>query len=342
MLGGASKATEEKLSSLPVVGDAIKAAQGRAVDQLNAAVANRALKPIGQKLPAGVSGREAVDYVETALGNSYDKLLPKLTVQADSQFSSDVGQLQAMMRNGSIDPKYVKAFDRYMATNVLNKFKGQNALTGQTVKDIESDLGQQAARLGQSQDPDARLMADALREAQSNIRDLVRRSNPQAADELKAINAGYANFKRMQKASASVATEDGAFSPAQLHNAVKAADRSKDKAAFARGDALMQGLSEPAKSVLGNKIPNSGTADRGFMSLAALLDPRAAEALAGELHGRRIEDPLSRLLRVPRHGIPFLLQHPISRRISETWIPNPRLSPQVQGRPFARAPHGGS
>lgn len=276
ILGGAAARTEEKLSSLPLVGDAIAGAKLRSVDQLNRAVANRALSPVGAKLPEGATGRDAVEFVGDTLGKKYDDLLPNLTVKADQQFATDIGGLSKMVREGSIDPKYANAFDRFMRDNVLSKFKGRGALTGQTVKDIESDLGQKAARLAQSQDPDARLMADALKEVQSNLRGLVERSNPAASKNLKAINTGYANFKRMERAAAGVGAEDGVFSAAQLQSAVKALDRSKDKRAFSRGSALMQDLSDPAKAVLGSKVPNSGTADRSFMALATLLDPKAA------------------------------------------------------------------
>lgn len=276
ILGGAAARTEEKLSSLPLVGDAIAGAKLRSVDQLNRAVANRALSPVGVKLPEGVAGRDAVEFVGDTLGKKYDELLPNLTVRADQQFATDIGGLSKMVREGSIDPKYANAFDRFMRDNVLSKFKGRGALTGQTVKDIESDLGQKAARLGQSQDPDARLMADALKEVQSNLRGLVERSNPAASKNLKDINTGYANFKRMERAAAGVGAEDGVFSAAQLQSAVKALDRSKDKRAFSRGSALLQDLSDPAKAVLGSKVPNSGTADRSFMALATLLDPKAA------------------------------------------------------------------
>lgn len=276
ILGGAAARTEEKLSSLPLVGDAIAGAKLRSVDQLNRAVANRALSPVGAKLPEGVAGRDAVEFVGDTLGKKYDELLPNLTVRADQQFATDIGGLSKMVREGSIDPKYANAFDRFMRDNVLSKFKGRDALTGQTVKDIESDLGQKAARLAQSQDPDARLMADALKEVQSNLRGLVERSNPAASKELKSINTGYANFKRMERAAAGVGAEDGVFSAAQLQSAVKALDRSKDKRAFSRGSALLQDLSDPAKAVLGSKVPNSGTADRSFMALATLLDPKAA------------------------------------------------------------------
>lgn len=274
VLGGMAKRTEEGLSSLPVVGTFVRNAQGRAAEDLNRAVANRALAPIKKSLPEGVIGNDAVDFVGGQLGKSYDALLPKLTVRADQQFAANVNNLRGMVRNGSMDAKYANQFDRYMRSNVLGKFKGQNALTGQTAKDIESDLGQEIARYSRSQDPDAMLYADALKEVQSNLRSLIERANPAAASELKAINTGYANFKRMQKAASSVAAEDGIFSAAQLHNAVKAADRSKDKAAFARGDALMQDLSSNAKKVLGNKLPDSGTAERA-LTVGMFLDPRA-------------------------------------------------------------------
>lgn len=276
VLGGAAQRTEEKLSSLPIIGDAIIGAKTRSVNQLNAAVANRALKPVGAKLPEGMVGRDAVEFVGDTLGQKYDQLMPRLTVKADQQFATDLNGLRSMVRNGSMDPKYANKFDRYIRSNVLGKFKGQNALTGQTTKDIESDLGQEIARYSRSQDPDAMLYADALKEVQANLRGLVERSNPAASKELKAINTGYANFKRMERAASSVGAEDGLFSAGQLQTAVKALDRSKDKRAFSRGTALLQDLSDPAKAVLGPKVPNSGTADRSFMALATLLDPRAA------------------------------------------------------------------
>ena len=138
------------------------------------------------------------------------------------------------------------------------------------MKAVESDLGQKIAQFGGSTDADARLVADALKEVQSSLRGLVQRNNPQFADELTAINKGWANFKRLERAASYVGAEDGLFSAAQLQSAVKALDRSKDKGKFARGQAFMQDLSDPAKNVLGSKVPNSGTADR-MMNLPNLL-----------------------------------------------------------------------
>lgn len=268
-LGGVANKAEEKAISLPFVGDAIASARTRAAVDLNQAVANRALAPIGGKVPAGAQGREMVASVQSQLSDAYNKLLPKLTVKADQAFTQEVQSLRGMVANGSIDPNAAKTFQRILQNDVLGKFKGQQALTGQTMKAIESDLGQKIAQLGGSTDADARLVADALREVQSSLRALVQRSNPAQAAELRAINAGWANFKRLERAASYVGAEDGVFSPAHLQSAVKALDRSKDKGKFARGDAFMQDLGDAGKSVLGAKVPNSGTADR-LMQAGAL------------------------------------------------------------------------
>ena len=284
--------------SLPIVGDAIAGARTRATEELNTAVANRALAPIGEKAPAGLQGRELVANVQSRLSNAYNTLLPKLTVQADQQFVQEVGNLRNMVQNGSIDPNAAAAFDRVLKNDLVGKFKGQNALTGQTLKQIESDLTEQVSRFRASTDADQRLVGDALDTLRDSLRELVRRNNPAYADELKAINRGYANFKPLERAASYVGAEDGVFSAAQLQSAVKAADRSKDKGRFSRGQALMQDLSDPAKSVLGSKVPNSGTADRllNFGALGSVVvDPTIpASLLVGAgLYSRPVQNALT-------------------------------------------------
>lgn len=133
------------------------------------------------------------------------------------------------------------------------------------------------------------------------------RTNPNSAERLQAINLGYANFKRMQRAASSVAADEGVFTPAMLQNAVKAADRSKDKARFAEGNALMQDLSSAGKSMLQNKVPNSGTTDRLLMTGGTLglggagfmLDPMIplGMAAAGGAGGLLYTQPAQSLLR---------------------------------------------
>lgn len=288
VLGGAAARVEDALTSVPILGDVIRLGQSRAVGQLNTAAINRSLAPIGMAVPEGVTGREAIQFADDALSTAYNRILPKLTVRADPQFLQNVNALKQMVRTGSIGPDEAAQFERIVQNGLLGKLRGQDALTGQTLKQIESDLGRVASMYRRDPSADKRMLGDAVLELQSMVRDWVQRSNPQFADQLRQINMGWANLVRVKKAAASVAAEDGVFSAGQLHGAVKAADRSKDKSAFAKGTALMQDLSESGRKVLGSKVPDSGTPTRLMTAaagggLGAMLAPKAVVAAAAPM-----------------------------------------------------------
>ena len=241
---------------------------------LNRAATNRALAPIGKKLPEGVVGNDAVQFASKALGDAYNKVLPRMTVRQDQPYRQAVTKLREMVNAGAINADATRQFNRFMDKSVNPLFQGQQAMTGETFKRLQSAVTEQIQRTSASTNADERLLGQAYRELGDQLNKLSVRSNPDLGDELAAINRGWANFKRVQKAASSVAAEDGVFSPAQLHSAVKAADRSKDKARFAEGNALMQDLSAAGKNVLSNRVPNSGTADRllaGGGALASYL-----------------------------------------------------------------------
>lgn len=269
ILGGSFKRVEDGLTSVPIVGDAIKSGQRRAAGDLNTAAMNRALKPVGESLPKGLQGREAVEYVGTRLGGKYDALLPKLSTQADAPFTTELNSLRSLVQNGNMGEAEAAQFGKILQNQVLGKFQGQGAVTGETIKKMDGELGRLSGNYLRDPSADKRQLGEAIGELQGSLRDLMTRSNPQYAKELTEINTGYANFKRIQRAAAGVGAEDGIFSPAQLQSAVKAMDRSKDKGAFAKGSALMQDLSEPAKKALGGSVPDSGTPYRLAATMGA-------------------------------------------------------------------------
>jgi len=267
-MGGAWKRAEDAMTSIPVTGDAIRSAQRGTFEQFNAAVANKALAPIKAKLPAGVSGRDAIAYTERALGNAYESVLRQVgTVRADAPFAGEVANLRAMVRNSPMPAEVQAQFDKVIASQITGKLQGQSAMTAQTFKEAESELGRLAARYGADASTDKQLLGDALQEAQAALRRLLERSaGPDLAADAKAANAGWAEFKRMQKAATFLGAKDGVFSPENYMNAVKALDKSKDKGAFARGGALGQDLGSDALRVMGGTVPDSGTPFRTLMA----------------------------------------------------------------------------
>jgi hypothetical protein len=266
VLGGTAQRVEEALNWLP----GVREGQRRAVGELNTAAFNRALAPIGEKMPKGVQGREAVEHVEQALGDRYDRLMPSLTTNMDGQFINEINQLRNSLARGAIDPRIPEAFERILNDQVLVKFQGPNAtVLGRTMKEIESELGTLWRRYRASPDPDVAHLGDAIRQTQAILRDNVARSNPAAAQELRAINTGWANFERAAGASGYLGADGGVFGAGQLAGAVKAGDRSARKKDYRAGRALMQDLSDAGKSVLGQKVPDSGTPFRSIATLAA-------------------------------------------------------------------------
>lgn len=257
--GGALQRSEEKLSSLPILGDAIKGAQRSAVEDLNRAAYSRALTPIGGKVPTEI-GRSGVAAVEQKLSDAYDALLPKLRFQADDVFSSEVARIRDMVQ--TLPDAEIAQFERIMKNQLSGKLTPQGLASGETIKVVESQLGKIAK--GYKGDPsfDKRQLGAAIEEIQSSIRASLERTNPEHARELSKINTGWANFARIRDAAGRLGSKEGIMSPAQLAGAVRAGDRSVGKGAYARGNALMQDLSDAAVNVLGPKYPDSGSIGR--------------------------------------------------------------------------------
>lgn len=266
IFGGRAARVEDKLTSYPVLGGAIQGAKQRSIEGFNKAAVNRALKPIGKKLPDNVKvGHDAVDYAQTALSEAYESLLPKLTVKADKAFATDLDNLMTLAREMPEDR--FKQFQSIIQRHVVGKFSQNGTMSGHAMKEAESELGRLAREYGKSQVGDERLLANAIREAQAQIRQLVERSNPAKAMELKAINKGFANLLRVERAAANAAGE-GVFTPGQLQTATRVLDASGRKKASAAGRALMQDLATNAREVLPSSVPNSGTAERLLLPLA--------------------------------------------------------------------------
>lgn len=256
ILGGAARRAEEAMTSVPIIGDAIKAAQRRGIEDFNQAALRRAVDPIGGSVK-GV-GRDAVASAKQQLGQAYDNLLPKMKADVlEPQFVQNLANLRGMAQ--SLPAKEAQQFDNIITREIDQRLAPNGVLSGDNLKAAQAGLRTQSEGFATATDGYQRQLGQALKQAEQELRDLVSRANPANASELAAINQGYANFKRIQRAASSVGAQDGVFTPAQLQQAVKALDRSKDKARFAQGDALMQDLTDAGKARLAQTVPDSGT-----------------------------------------------------------------------------------
>ena len=281
-LGGAWNKLEQKMQSLPILGDGISAARNRVLNQFDNAAINRATAPIGVQIDG--TGQPAVKEAGDALSAAYDSALSQVNhVTLDDQFSADLNQLHDMAQN--MTPLMTNKFNRTLDDLVLGRVSKQGSMLGDTYKAVDSELGGIASKWQSSPSASEAEYGDAISQLQNLLNQNMRRSNPQVADHLDAIDTGWANLVRIEAAAKAGKNAEGVFTPAQLNAAVQSADDSTRGRAVARGTALMQDLSNAGQSVLGGTVPDSGTATRMMSGVGALasgfLHPGIPLSLAG-------------------------------------------------------------
>lgn len=294
-LGGRWNSLEEKLQSLPILGDAISNARGNALGQFNQAAINRAVSPIGAKVEG--SGFDAVKKAGDELSGAYKAALDKVGhVKFDQQFQSDLQQLQGMASN--LTPDMQRKFNKILSENVTGRTSPSGGMLGDVYKKVDSELGQLASKWQKSSMASESEFGDAVAQLQGLLNQQMRRSNPQVSDALSAADAGWANLVRLEGAAKAGINSEGVFTPGQLNAAIRQTDKSTRGRAVSRGTALMQDLGNAGQQVLGNKVPNSFTTDRALIAGGGLgayfINPAIP---AGLLGGASLyTQPMQRLL----------------------------------------------
>lgn len=281
-LGGRWNVAEEKLTSLPIMGDAISSARLRSLEQFNKAAINRTTAPIGEKVDD--IGQAGVMQAGDKLSNAYDDALSGLgPVQFDNQFSQQANQLQNMA--GSLVPDMQTKFMKAYQDIVVGRMSQGGSMLPETFKKADSELGQLAAKYGKSSLASEQEAGDAIKQLQTILKEQAARSDPAAAAKLSKADKGWANLVRVEGAAKAAKNNDGMFTPAQLNMAAQTADQSVRKRAVSRGTALMQDLGNAGQNVIGNKVPNSFTTDRAMLGIGSLgsylLNPAIPAALVG-------------------------------------------------------------
>lgn len=282
--GGMINRMEQRATSVPILGDMVRARQADSIESFNKAIANRALSKVGQSVPGKVkAGRELVDYTSGRLSQAYDDLLPKLSAVSDGKFGQDVDDI-----TGALFKKYPTAKDRVI--NLLkgynDRFKGGNTVSGEDIKLLQKDIRADAVSFKRSPDPENEAIGRALEKLNGALRGAVKRSNPGTnSGKLDDLDAAWATLSRMSDAAGRTGSQDGVFSPEAFRAVVRAADTNRGKTAFAAGRLPLSQMADDAVDVLGRKVPDSGTPERMMGPLAASLGAGLIDPTLGVLTG---------------------------------------------------------
>lgn len=276
MAGGSLRRIEDGLTSVPVLGDAIREAQIRGVDSLDRVAYNRTLRPIGASLPKTTPmGRKAGAEATKAISDAYDNAVANVTVAPDRQFSQDI---QSALFSRQLPEDAAAEVNSVLNNSLIPKFTGK--IDGRTWKDIDAELRAaiDAADAASANKPSMRYARDTLREVRKAFQGALQRSDAQAYAGVKAADEATANLVRIRQAGqyAGTAARGGRFTAGDLNRAVLANDSSAGNRNYFTGDALMQDLSDAAMEVMPQSVPDSGTPFRSGLQVLGGLGGLAA------------------------------------------------------------------
>lgn len=280
--GKFTKTAEEAATSIPFAGDRIAKRMGEAQDSFDLAVLNRALKQIGEKMPAAMAaGTDAVRYASDRLSAAYRRVLPEGTIKPDARFVAEARKVGPIMETTSDKAKGT------LATIIEKRITAPSAadggvLSGRTFKKIETGLDTEINRFSGSSDPEHVALTEALNTIKNALGDMAARQNPQFKAAKDAIDRGWATIAQAETAAAAAGSEAGKFTAKQFTAALRAGDKRIRRRGFARGEVLNQDIAQAGERVLAQSVPDSGTGRR-VMQGAVGLSLGGAGASTGTL-----------------------------------------------------------
>jgi hypothetical protein len=249
-LGGQFKSMEEFAQNLPLIGSSIENARQRVLFDFNKSVVNNALKKVSDKLPSDVVGRDAIAYASEQVSNKYDDVLSKMTFDLDFATTSNI--LSSLSKSTNLSANQRQEVASTLNDIVLGKFAGQK-IDGKEFKGIESDLRKKASNYLNSTVASEREVGQALSDVLGVLKKELYFQNPKQTPQLRRIDSAYSDLSVINIAAANSGAQSGVFTPKQFSTAVRQADATRRKSAFAKGKAKSQEISDAAVDVLGDQ-----------------------------------------------------------------------------------------
>lgn len=274
-IGGAVNTAEQKLRSLPLIGDVIRGARNRSVNEFNE-------KAIQVADPAARGfGDATLTATREKLGNQFDDVLrtiPQLKIDTSAVQQSAIGAVgdQALNLSNSSKQKVLA----YVKKNLIDR---SSNIDGDTAQRIGSDALKAANRWKFSNNSEEQAMGEALEKITNEWRDSLIAAAGSKGPHLRDAQSAWRAFIPVDRAGAyrgnqNVAANDvaGRFTPNALRRSIEVSDQSQ----FNNATRALRGgntpfdrlntLTRQAEGVLSDSVPDSGTATRLMWGAGAL------------------------------------------------------------------------
>lgn len=261
IVGSAIKGIEDRLTSLPVVGDLIKSRRIEGLEGFNRSAFGDARQPIGAP-PNYTIRAPGIDALDDDIGAAYRKALDGVNVTADAPFGADYG---AAIRAGRALPEPMRGNAEFtLDTRVGNSFAPNGDLSGnnfqQSLRGLRGDISD---NITSAYGKDFRNVAG---QAEDALTGLVERQAPSVMPQYNAANQAYRLKEVLRSAvdrarNGSKSGELEVFTPSQLSDAAAANSRRFGNTQGTTKQPFYS-LTRAGQDVLPSTVPDSGTAGR--------------------------------------------------------------------------------
>lgn len=289
--GGRLKEWEDKLTSMPGLGDAIKMGRRGAIDEMNLAALRRGDIPEDVVTKIGHGGQEQLEnYFNKQFGDALEGIRFDLTDPRIQEAVLKRAQENYLLGNGGGLDTLENFFktNRQMrnipeptppGTSVATKVDPNipTYVSGKDFHAILQDLRKQSTmmRRNPNNPTDVQNTGNAMRQLYDDIQNIARQqglSNEGALDAFDLARRQYASTAPARRAGSLMTVagqKGGVFTPRQYANANIANMNAMGQKSQARtGKGFNQTFAKDAVDVLGENYPDSGTIGRGLTGLA--------------------------------------------------------------------------
>jgi hypothetical protein len=266
-VGRAVKGIEDRLSGIPVVGDAVNTRRLEGLQKMNAKAFDRALEPIGGKA-GGKFGPDAVNDAQQQVSAAFQKALGGKVASVDNGFLS--AATTAKNKIAALPPSVSNDVEALVDSAIKDYVDPVTlSVRGEDVQPLLQELeGIKSSYYSQGH-PAKKRIGDAVDEMIDAVEGMFQRQSPDTMPEYKAAKRAFKRVSTLENAVLAAKNTDGVFTPAQLgtadkDNTIKFGNRHM----AAAGKTEFDELHRNTQAVLPNKVPDSGTAGRAALLLA--------------------------------------------------------------------------
>ena len=275
-MGGKTASTLEQKLGAVVPG--VKTARNRAMSNWNREVAEEVANTIGAKIPKNLkTTSEYSQYITKAVNEAYDSAFDGMQVTLTPKLKA---QFADLLENSGLDrlaKKKLKSELSRIQTMARKK------PTGRLVKDLDSNIKNRVNAFRKSTNLNESPLEEPLRKARELFKESVIEQNPTQGAKWLATDKAYGQIASFQKA-VGLGNKTGTFSPAMLNrSATEGMTSASKRISKANQTGRLQKISNEAEEILGDFVPDSGTAGNLATNavVAGFIDPVALASLVG-------------------------------------------------------------